>query len=324
MESPAAGTGFAVKGSVPLLSTVNEASINLPTGEKAVFPRELLRQTAAALGLPIDTLSVTLLAFSRLFSFTVTPALMGTLRREFLASFKSSSPGDIEKAVPEAEVLAMVAAFDKGVTLSAEALEQYARFFLPPVYTGEPGAEDDVPPKGDATVPGNKGVPPDSEEAPGESEVQAIAEKQTQEDTVLDFLNSLPGKNGQYWTVFPFKIKVRGIELSVFIRILKREFFSATEGEYLIADIVGPKRQWRCFLRKRAGKFRTDIRIYPKMSPRALRLLQKEAERFLGERSGLSGNFEGFGEILVQNGEGAASWMEDLYTECLPSINRQV
>ena len=281
--------------------------------EKTVFAGELFKQIAANLGFPQDFLSITLLAFSRFFSLSP-GELMGTLRRELLASGKASSPGAArEKAALEAEALGMVAALDKCVSLSPEALASYARFFMPPLFAGDGDGE-----KAATTPDGDEEPPPSAEE------LRAIAEEQAQEDTLLNFLNTLPGKNGQYWTVFPFKIKVRGTELKVFIRILKRELFSAAGGEHLIADIAGPKRQWRCFLEKKAGKFRADIRVYPALSPRNLKSLKKEAERFFGEGAALPGKSGGFEEIVVQNGKEVPSWVEDLCTESLPSINKEV
>jgi len=338
-KTGSAGVRNAVKETPPSLS--NQSRLHsLPqalrtdnsaetSAGKVILPREqLLKQTAAALGLPVDTLSITLLAFSRLFSFNLSPAFLSALRRDFLAQGKSSSPESAgDKAALEANVLGLIAALDKGVTLSPEALEQYARFLLPPAITGKTDTkeEDDCPPKEGTAVPAAKGSAKgsstDREAAPGEIEVQAIAEEQAKKHTLLDFLNSLPGKNGQFWTVFPLKINVRGTELQVFIRILKREIFSAVESEYVIADIAGPKRQWRCFLGKKAGKIRADIRVFPEMSPRALAVLAKEAKRFL---EGAAGNSPGFEEIQVRNGEEAPSWMEDLAAECLPSIDKEI
>ena len=269
--------------------------------EQSVFAREIFKQTAAVLGFPWDTLSVALLAFARFFSLS--PEFLGTLRREILASGKPSSPGGAkEKAALEAKSLAAVIALDKGVVLSPEALESYANFLVFP--------------------DGGKENSPDREELQLE-ELQNIAEEQAKGDDLLNFLNFLPGKNGQHWTVFPLKIKVRGIELSVFIRTLNRDYSSVSsrlspgESDYLIADIAGPKRQWRCFLKKKSGKFRVDIRVYPEYQPRALKHLSKEAERFFG-------TFDGFEEILVRNGEEVPSWVEDLCDERVTSRNEEV
>lgn len=307
----------------------------------AIPARELFSQTAAALGLPGDTLSVTLLAFCRFFSISPDPALLKILRRELLESGMPSSPETAgEKAALEAEALGTLAALDKGVSLSPEALEQYSRFFSPPVFA-EPGGEGRGESPGGGTGGGASGGGTSGggtgggkergkqssrggDEILNEKELRAIAEEQAKKDTLLDVLNTLPGKNGQYWTVYPLKINIRGIELKVFVRILKKEHGASVDDGQLIADIAGPKRQWRCFVEKAAGKFRADIRVYPALSPRALKTLQKDAERFLGEGAGIAGNFRGFGRILVQNSEEAPSWADALCAESLPSIDKKV
>ena len=340
-EKPAGLTRSAgpAKSDVPVNRTAEPkiSPSNLPFGEsapgktainpggqtgQAVFAREIFRQTAAALGFPKDPLSVAILAFARFFSLSPDSALLGALRREIIASLKSSSPADTkEKAVLEAEALAAVIARDKGVVLSSEALERYARFLMPPAFTGEkkePGNENDEMPGRDKDRKYSR------EEVPGPEELEAIAGEQGKQDSLFDILNHLPGKDGQYWMVFPFKINIRGTELDVFLRILKRgpgsviSRVSSGEDGHLIADIAGPKRKWRCFLEKKAGKLRADIRVYPECSPGVLKHFQLEAERYLGKGAG------GFDEVLLKNSEEQPSWAEDLCNECLPSINKEV
>ena len=288
--------------------------------------RELFKQTAAGLGFPTDRLSIALLAFARLFSLPPNQALLACLRRDLLASFKDSSQGNAapsgdEKTVLEAKALALVSALDKGVVLRPEALERYIRFLIPEAF----GDREFPAPKGSAVRPGGgKENKTDWEEIPQAEELRAIAEEQEDKDDLLDFMNLLPGKNGQYWIVLPFFISVKGIELKITIRVLKGEC------DHLIADIVGPKRRWRCFINKTAGKFRADIRVYPELPARALKALAKEAERFLGEGAaqseikGLGSGFSGFEEILVRNGDEAPSWVEDLCSERLLSISEEV
>jgi len=285
--------------------------------QNAVFAGDLFRQLATALGLPADTLSVTLLAFSRFFSLPPKQALMETLRKEVLDSSRTASPQTAaEKSVLESKALAATAALDKGVTLSPEALERYARFFGPPT-DGEGGGKG-------AFSGGGKGTTQDREEMPQKEELQAIAEEEAKEDHLLDVLNALPGKNGQYWAVFPFDINVRGTVLKVFLRILKGEPFLTGENEQIIIDIAGPKRQYRCFLKKTGGKLRADIRVYPELSPRTLKSLSKKAGHFLGEGAVLTGNTLDFEEITVRNGEGAPSWAEHWQAEPLPFIDKEV
>ena len=306
---------------------VHAAAVDLPSGsgEKTVPARTVFLQTAAALGFPKDGLSVALLAFARFFSFSLNAEQMGGLRREILALGKQSD----EKAAMEAKTLAAFIALDKGVALNPEALKQYASFFAPPVFPGDSKEENPRFSDPAFTGPGDKKNPEDLDDLPSADKIKAIAGEQAQKDGLLDYLNVLPGKNGQYWTVYPFNISVRGTVLKVFLRLLKREPSSQREAEYLIADIAGPKRQWRCFLGRNSGKLRADIRVFPEMSAGELEILSKEAELFMGLSSagnakGAIGNFGGFEEIIVRNGGEVPSWVENLCDESLLSIDKEV
>ena len=93
---------------------------------------------------------------------------------------------------------------------------------------------------------------------------------------------------------------------------------------HLIVDITGPKKQWRCFLKKAGEEFLADLRVYPMQRPRALKILQKEAEQILKEGRALFGSFKGFDKILVRNGEEAPSWADDLCTESLPYVDEAI
>jgi len=318
-----AGTGKSSNPTSELKNTGAEKPVQLsaakappefPAG-KTIPAKELFIKTAANLGFPKDALSVTLLAFARYFSISLTPDLLSALRRDILARGKSSSPETRkEKAALEADAISALIADDKGVILSPEALEHYARFLsLPEGNTIQPDGGRDQ----------------DKEECPSAEELRIMIEEKGQNDDTLSFLNNLPGKNGQRWLVFPFSIMIRGIEFQVFLRLLKREPVSSVKGVpledgHLIVDISGPKRQWRCFLKKAGEKFFADMRVYPVQSPEALKKLQKEAEQILGKGRGLFGGFKGFDEILLRNGEEAPSWAEDLCAESLPYIDEEI
>jgi len=285
----------SVESNLPLSNTASQT----PLPEKAagtsatesVLARDLFKQIAVALGVPSDSLSVTLIAFLRFFSISPDPALLKTLRREALASLKTSSPATAkEKAALEAKALALVSALDKGVELSKEALERYVRYLEPLVFT-------------------------ENEEGTAEA---------GQKDDFLDILNSLPGKNRKHWIIFPFNIDIRGTVLKVFLRLLKREPLCPGETEYAIVDIAGPKRQWRCCLERKDKKLRADIQIYPGMAAGALKILSREAELFLGKADAGTHESGGFEEIRVRNGEEMPSWMEDLCNEYVPSVDEEV
>ncbi|MCL2206305.1 MAG: hypothetical protein FWB82_07295, partial [Treponema sp.] len=123
--------GAAIRPAVPpgqaqLFSSVGAPLAGAPAASPfpnpALIPAaEVLRQTAIALNLPVDSLSVSLLAFARFFSLTPNPAVLAALRREVLSSPLSHAETASEAASLEAKAMAVAAAFDKGVSLSAEA-----------------------------------------------------------------------------------------------------------------------------------------------------------------------------------------------------------
>jgi len=290
-------------------------------GRTSVAAGEFFKQAAVTLKLPADALSVTLLAFSRFFSLTPSQTLMAALRREVLSSHDASPQTTAEKAAFEAKAMAAAAAVDKGVALSPEALERYARFLDSPVFPeeGETGEKNAFADSGNG-----KKNPQDREDAPNEDELRAIAEEEAANDSLLDFLNAIPGKNGHYWAVFPFTINVRGITLKCFLRTVKGQSFSAGENEHVIVDIAGSKRHYRCFLKKNNGKLRANIRVYPEVPQRTLKSLSKKAGHFFAETSALTGETLEFEEIVVRNGEEAPSWVQDWCAEYLLSINKEV
>jgi hypothetical protein len=339
-------------------------------GEQNVQAGKLFMEAAANLGLPKDALSVALLVFTRFFSLSADKALIGNLRREILDQLKTSSPGTAEeKAALEAKVMAAVVAADKGVFLSPAALERYARFLMPAAFVQSafmPQSSEEKEAPSPKTTAANRDSREKTmgkthgkthgetrskirsatgEELPEADELKAIAEAQTREDGLLDFFNRLPGENGQNWLVLPFNINVKGIELKVLLRVLRSErasvpgIPSASEDGQMIADISGPKRQWRCFVKQTGGKLRLDIRVYPEQSQRALNHLRKQAERFLGKGGGLMSaimpseqvpsakkivNFGDVEEISVRNSDRIPLWTEDLRLEYLPFLDEEV
>jgi len=352
------------KSSVPVRpESPQKAAIDGRSGRPA-SPTVPLLNAAASLGLPKDALSAALLVFTRFFSLSADKALLGSLRREILDLQKTSSPGTAEeKAALEARVMAAVIAADKGVYLSPAALERYARFLMPPAILSPNMASPKmtlpfVPrasgekesPTSKAAISSQDSEGESLEEVPEPEELRAIAETQTREDGFLDLFNGLPGKNGQYWLVFPFDVKIKGIELKVLLRVMRNDSASipgrsSAEGDgQLIADISGPKRQWRFFVKKTAGKFRADIQVCPEYSRMALNHMRKQAERFLVKGGGSplarmalprmalpkvplvkdSENFNGFEEIIVRNSDRIPLWTEDLRPGYLPFVNEEV
>ena len=279
---------------------VTRADPGLFSNSQKTSPLMFFQEIASALNLPRDNLSLALLAFTRFFSLTPNPVFLANLRQELLSLRKGFSLETAAQRLPfEAEAMAAVIAADKGVSLSPEALERYARYLLPPELIPQEPADGEESSQ-------------QRYEYPTAEELRKMAEGQQKKDELLAILNSLPGKNRHYWMVFPYTINVKGIELRIFIRILKKET-QKDENEHMIVDISGPKMHWRCFFKKTDANITASLRVYPECSPRTLGFLKKNAEKHL---KGMLVN--------LQNCDKIPSWVEDLFAEPLPSIDKEV
>jgi len=303
---------------------------------------EIFRQTAAALNLPADSLTIALIAFSRFFSLPPSKALFAALRRDALGAaalsqMAANTAGETSTIEIEAQAMAAAAAFDKGVALSGEALERYARLLAPSVTENEENAQErqggGESGNGAASGEGRGGNGENGgknrngrEKAPEAEELSALAEEQSEKDSVEDFLNRIPGKNGQHWAVFPFTITVQGTELHIVARILKTAPFLSGGNGHLIADITAPQRHYRCVLKKNNEKLRADIQVCPPLSPQALDAAAKNAEGVLRGGAALAGEVSPleFEEIHVRNADEPLSFVKDLSSECLLSIDETV
>jgi len=310
-----------------------------------------LNQIALKLGFPQDQISRAILVFARFFSIPATPALLGLRELLFSSKGKTLPQSDVGKGIDagalkstlpsESKIMALVSAMDKGVSLSPEALERYSRFFnLPePQADGKGNDADgrgmDSGGKGSEAGHGgnnsggenssNRKSGKERDSPPGPHELQALAEEEAEKDSLLDFMNRLPGENGQYWKIFPFKLSIKGIEFQIIIRSLKRE---ALLNDQAIVDIAGPKKQWRFFLT--GGKdsdggginIKADIKVYPEQSEGSLESLRREAEEFLGSKPG-GLCFDG---IKLRNGRPTDDLMPagDFSSFSLPSLDREV
>jgi hypothetical protein len=272
----------------------------------------LYTQTAAILGLPQDTLSFVLISAIRYFSLPPDSALLTRLRGNLLASGAVSAPKTgREKAALESKALAAAAAADKGLLLSPEALEKYAAAMDAGWFSGR---REGRPDEEDA---------PDREETPEGEELEKLylnanlSREKDGEEAVLSWLNRLPGRNGQGWAVFPFKIKIKGVELRVSVRLLIKghPFFAspvdAGRGS-LIVDIQGPVQNWRFILERTGGKSVMDVTVYPGQAG-DVKILEKEVNKF----------FEGM-EIRVRQSDEAPSFTDQWDQEALPSVNEEV
>jgi hypothetical protein len=271
-------------------------------------PPEAFKQASLVLGLPRDTLSFTLIAFTRLFSLPMDAGLLAGLRREVLAAALSTPKSSGEKA-KTAHALAAAAGAARGVSLSPGALEEYAAA----ISAGNLAGDDE------------SGVLPRF--SAGELR-QFFEEFMEAEDGLLPCLNRIPFRDGRRWVVWPFKIPIGGVDLKVFIRILIRgeinspalPGITAAVPDRLIADVAGPRRRWRFIFDKvaldeKGGEgLRAEIGVYPPPGRLELEALQKEAE----------GAFAGLGaEIRVL--DGGEEFLPEIFfpAETLSSVDEE-
>jgi hypothetical protein len=260
---------------LPTLAQVKvPAPAGVPPAPTPLAGAEIFKAAAAALGLPQDALSNALLSFTRFFSITPETTLLTNLRKEVLMSGSSSPKTAKEKAAMESRALAASAAFDKGVSLSKECLDEYAAV---------PGGSDF---SGDQKRRKNDSF--NQKEEPKADDVKKLFEDSGQmegEKHFLDFMNRIPGKNGQRWIVWPFNYCSGDTELSVLVRILIKEPVNQQSraknaGGLILADIAGPKRKWHFIFDKNGeGKLTVNLYVFPGFPNGELKSLQLEMDR---------------------------------------------
>jgi hypothetical protein len=198
-----------------------------------------------------------LFSFFRFFSLPFDPGLISRLRRETLSVKAGETPGSPVLS-REAAALAASAAADKGIALSAEALEEYARALMGRIplkdggtagcptaagkNTSDGEAICDRPGRdkgghnggGPGTEGGGAGPGQDGRRAGGGSKeggnrrnravppenLRKKLESVESNSPLLAILNMLPGKNGQRWIVIPLNLESDDTVYTVSLRIL--------------------------------------------------------------------------------------------------------
>jgi hypothetical protein len=190
-----------------------------------------LSSLLSALKLPNDSLSESIVSFSRYFSLQLEQASLGALRKEILVQKKR-----------EAAALGAAAAADKGLGLESRALEAYADA-IDPAEWQEPERQD--PGRGQQDPgqqkQGSGQQEPEQQETrqqgkhalAGNGRNRNVTGEPTAEELkrqvtaalgeAPDFINRIPGKNGRRWLVVPFSFSGDGFDLRASFRVLLPE-----------------------------------------------------------------------------------------------------
>jgi hypothetical protein len=294
---------------------------------RAKPPAINLKQLIYSLKLPQDRLSATLVSFARKFSLPLEPALLSRLRKEAL-TLQARGRVSVESAA-----LAATAAAGKGVILSDEALEQYARAIDPDYAADErdpdSSGQEEGQPSGGGSFDGRDGDAGHSgsqdrrDRADEDNQAREIREilgealarlrengeaGAPEEDSLPGLLNRLPGREGDFWIVYPFKINAENLEFRVSVWVLllyKDSVKNSTEGNLsggfsgnsireITVNAVGKMRRW-VFSVTNPGRpeAKTRVSVSPPYGEPVRKKVEREIREILGDFGGeltLKGN----------------------------------
>jgi hypothetical protein len=194
-----------------LLVNVNreiKADSAVSSSAKPVFtgpePRMFQPNPLAALSLPQDRLSAVIIELARFFSLPLELGLLTRIRRE-------TRSGNEQTAKPETLSLAVTAAADKGVKLSAAALKKYAQA-LSLDHEGENVPKDENKPETNSRDVNSL--------VKDTAKLKDFILQTADQNPLLRLLNRLPGRNGQRWLALPFQFTGQGVEYRACLKIL--------------------------------------------------------------------------------------------------------
>jgi hypothetical protein len=233
----------------------------------------------------------------------------------------------------ESAALAAAAATDKGVELTAEALEKYTAAIDPdarrkqtdgqdrersggarPDQNGLPSETCGKDETGDTSGPVSLSGTPDAEG------LRKISDEIDGNDPLLSLLNRVPGRDGDRWMVYPFQVSAGGKRFMVSIRVTAG---SGKEDARLAVDIAGEERRWLFVVnrpvphpQKRSAETGISIEIQVSLWPPPGKREREVLEREIREAMRPFG-----GRVILRDGE-------PLLAECrnkvLFSVNKEV
>lgn len=226
-----------------------------------------------SLGLPPDSLSSSIISFFKFFSLPLDVPVLKQIRREVLES----------KSSKDSISLAASAAFDKGVSLSDEALKEYAAAIDPAEHSG---AHDDSGGTGfdqnarDDQQKRNK----DDQSALHAEDLKNLMNEIDTNGSLLGYLNKIPGKNGQFWIVLPFKFISGLTEFSVSVRILLNTSDFHHSVERFTVDVLSNDCRWFFLVsKKNDDSYLVQTSVSPALNHMEQTNFVKELKEILGD-----------------------------------------
>jgi len=271
---------------------------------------------SAALGLPQDKLSSSIISFAKFFSLPLKPQLLTNLRRYALAppsqtanQFSAASSANAAKPAlanatasfatektRQALSLSAAAAESKSVELTPKGLESYAM-----------SVDPDSRRQDDDRQRRRRNREQDEQEEKKSLKTEAVKKSQhgeisppqltadnlkkmffenEKQNPLLEILNRLPCKNGQRWIAFPFDFEEGDKNYNVSMRVLLDDEHSSNRAVCMALDILesakaAPDRRW-LFVTESANDKPMRVSVYIQDE-----LSQKNHSKFKSELSNL-------------------------------------
>ncbi|MDR0322434.1 MAG: hypothetical protein LBI28_13110 [Treponema sp.] len=232
-------------------------------------PSAVLRSAAglaSAAGLPADKLSSSIVSFARFFSLPVKPQVLADIRRQAFSlpvpqSSNAGHPAQTQSAAanPSAVLtaekirqtlsLSAAAAESKGVEMNPKGLESYAEAVDPELRRRQDGERERRRRNREQNEQAEKVL---LKAKPLTADIlKNMAFEYAQNNSLLDILNRLPGKNGQRWIVLPFDFIEDNSEFRVSMRVLVDDEHSSNRAVCMALDVAEFKQGNDCALERR-------------------------------------------------------------------------
>jgi len=204
---------------------------------------------SAALGLPQDKLSSSVISFAKFFSLPLKPQLLTDLRRYALTPpSQTANPSPAAEKIRQALSLSAAAVESKGAELTPKGLESYAQAVDPDSRrhgddrqrrrrNREQDEQDDKNSLKTEAVKKSRHGEYSSPRFTADGLKKMFLEKENQ-TPLLEILNRLPCKNGQRWIVLPFDFEEADRNYNVSMRVLLDDERSSNNAVCMALDIL--------------------------------------------------------------------------------------
>jgi hypothetical protein len=267
-----------------------------PLAHAPAASREL-SSLLSALKLPGGRLSASLVTVARFFSLPLDSTLLAAIRRQALAAAAADLPppaqqkpgaGGRLKPSIEAFTLAAAAAADKDAPLNAAALAEYAHAIDPDSRGGNQNSSGTGGQEPDNKRRNQRQHNPDTLTTPQLLTPSLLREKlldTTPHNSTLAAFNTLPGRNGQRWLVFPFTVTQGKADYRISLRILLNSPAVESRSALICLDLTEPSLGTRRLVVVDAanGKpVRARLIVRPAVPAHRLKSLSKALAALLG------------------------------------------